>query len=939
MNKKLIEVALPLEVINEASKPETENPFLKGHPRSLHNYWARTPLSVCRAVLFASLVDDPSSHPEEFPTESDQERERQRLFRILEDLVKWENTSNEDVLARARAEIMQSTGGNPPPVLDPFCGRGSIPLEAQRLGLETHASDLNPVAVLITKALIEIPPRFANRPPVHPDQDRELAERKWRRAEGLAEDVRYYGEWMRDEAKKRIGHLYPKVHVTPEMAEGRDDLKPYVGRDLTVIAWLWARTVKCPNPACGAQMPLVRSFWLSKKKGKKARVEPIVDREKKAVRFEVRVGDGEAPNPPKVGRGAKFRCLVCGETAEDQHIKDEGAAGRMGARLMAIVAQADRGLVYLSPTSEQAETARSAKPRWKPEEAVAYDPRNIWCRDYGLATFADLFTDRQLVALTTFSDLITEVREKVRSDAIAAGMPDDGIPLAAGGTGAPAYADAVALFLAFSVSRLTDYSNAMCTWNPTNGNVRDLFQRQAIPMAWDFAEANVLDSLTIASTANWVADGLRHVPTTTAAGSVVQSDARELKQEIAHSVIVCTDPPYYDNISYADLSDFFYVWLRRGLHDVFPDLLSTVLTPKANELVATPYRFGGSRDEARETFRDGFRTVFSELSDLQDRDYPMIVYYAYRQEEESRGKRASTGWETMLDGLVSAGFQVTATVPLRTTKKARSVARGTNALASTIVISCRVRGSNAPRTTRREFIMSLKQELPAAIRRLQQENIAPVDLAQAAIGPGMAIFSNYREVLEADGSQMSVRTALALINQELDEILAEQEGDYDPDTRWALSWFEQYGLSEAEYGVAETLSKAKNTSVSGLVDAGILRSGSGKVRLLGIDELSPDWDPSSDSRLTMWEIAHHLVRLLRSDGEGAAADVLRQVGPVAESARDLAYRLYQICERKGWAQEALGYNGLVVSWPEIVRQASESPQARGKQQGFDFARG
>jgi len=478
--KKLIGVALPLEAINKESAREKS--IRHGHPSTLHLWWARRPLAACRAVLFSSLVDDPSSHPNRFPTEEAQEQERQRLFRILEDLVKWENTNNEEVLDRAREEILKSTDGNPPPVLDPFCGGGSIPLEAQRLGLEAHASDLNPVAVLITKALIEIPPKFAGKPPVHPKQDRELAERKWKRAEGLAEDVRYYGEWMRTQAEEQIGHLYPKVTVTAEMSENRPDLTPYVGRDLTVIAWLWARTVKCPNPACGAEMPLVRSFWLSKKKGKQAWVEPIVNAARKTVAFEIRTGNGEPQEAPKVGRGAKFRCLVCRQTAEDQHIKKEGKVGRMGARLMAIVAEGDRGRVYLPPLPEHEEAASEAQPMWKPDAPLAYDPRAIWCTLYGLETFGDLFTDRQLVALTTFSDLVKEARVRVRQDAIAAGLPNDGIHLADGGTGTQAYADAVATYLAFVVNRQANRGCTISFWDNTSQKVQQAFARQAIPM-------------------------------------------------------------------------------------------------------------------------------------------------------------------------------------------------------------------------------------------------------------------------------------------------------------------------------------------------------------------------------------------------------------------------------------------------------------------------
>ncbi len=949
--KKLIEVALPLVAINKESAREKS--IRHGHPSTLHLWWSRKPLSTSRAVLFASLVDDPSSHPEQFPTQADQERERQRLFRILEDLVKWENTNNEEVLGRARAEIMRSTDGNPPAVLDPFCGGGSIPLEAQRLGLQAYASDLNPVAVLITKALIEIPPKFTDRPPVHPAQDHELAERNWKRAEGLAEDVRYYGEWMRDEAKRRIGHLYPKVRVTAEMAEGRDDLEPYVGRNLTVIAWLWARTVKCPNPACGAEMPLTNKWWLSKKKGKKAWVEPIVDGEKKTVRFAVRAGEGEAPDGTVNRRGA--RCIVCGEPVPFDHVRAEGQAGRMGARLMAVVAEGDRARVYLAPTPEQEEVARSAVPEWKPDTDLPERALGFRIQTYGMTRHADLFTDRQLVALTTFSDLIADVREKVLKDATAAlsampstaqvgGMSDDNVPLVNGGTGAQAYADAVATYLALLIDKQADLGNALNRWEPVAQCPRQLFGRQAIPMIWDFAEGNPLGN----SSGSWVVllSNMRQSFESSLfsfdralGGSAKLVDAVPALQD-SDNILISTDPPYYDNIGYADLSDFFYVWLRKSLGKIYPNLFATVLTPKSEELVATPYRFNGGKNEAKEFFEQGLAKVFVQMYRVQHPDYPLTLFYAFKQaESQGDGEVASTGWETMLTGLLRSGFSITGTWPMRTEMGSRMVGQGTNALASSIVLVCRPRPEDAPRTTRREFILSLKQELPKAIRQLQRENIAPVDLAQAAIGPGMAIFSGYREVLEADGSAMTVRTALALINQELDEILAEQEGDYDPDTRWAIAWFEQYGLNEAEYGVAETLSKAKNTSVSGLVDAGILESGSGKVRLLGVNELSTDWNPSTDSRLTMWEIAHHLVRLLHTDGEGAAANVLRSVGPMAESARDLAYRLYQICERKGWAQEALGYNALVVSWPEIVRQTAASPQERSEQEGFDFARG
>lgn len=912
--KKLIEVALPLEAINKESAREKS--IRHGHPSTLHLWWARRPLAACRAVLFASLVDDPSAHPEQFPSEEEQERERQRLFRIIEQLVKWENSSNEEVLAKARAEILRSTDGAPPPVLDPFCGGGSIPLEAQRLGLEAHASDLNPVAVLITKALIEIPPKFAGMAPVNPSARDKLATGGWRGARGLAEDVRYYGAWMREQAQARIGHLYPKVELPSE----------HGGGEATVIAWLWARTVRCPNPACGAQMPLVRSFSLSTKKGKQASVEPIIDAEAKTVRFAVRRGVGVPPEGTVNRRGA--RCIVCGDSVGFDHIRDEGKAGRMGAQLMAIVAEGQRGRVYVAPNEEHATVAGSAQPDWTPDSDLPEQALGFRVQAYGMTKHSDLFTDRQLVALTTFSDLVGEAREGVLADAEAV-WPE---VAAASGTAAKAsdYADAVATYLGFAIDRAADRGSTICSWDssPKMEALRNTFARQAIPMTWDFAEGNPFSD----SSGNWnnntewaamVVDRL--VPA--AEGSAKQLDATAAVVEVSGPA-VSTDPPYYDNIGYADLSDFFYVWLRRSLKDVYPDLFATLLTPKKQELVATPYRFGGSRKEAQAFFEQGLGAAFAHIRSEGNPDYPVTVYYAFKQAESDGGRdgvqTSSTGWETMLSGLLRSGFAVTGTWPMRSEMGNRPVASGTNALASSIVLVCRPRQEDAPLATRREFQAALRSELPDALRHLQHGNIAPVDLAQASIGPGMAVFSRYSKVMDADGSAMSVRSALGLINQALGELLAEQEGEFDADTRYAIAWFEQSGLENGDFGVAEVLSKAKDTSVAGLVRAGVLESKAGKVRLLRRDELPDDWDPVADKRPTVWEMTQHLIKQLDA-GEVAAAALARQLGGNAEVARDLAYRLYVICERKKWASEALAYNSLVVAWPEILRLAGQQP--------------
>ena len=936
--KKLIEVALPLEAINKACAREKS--IRHGHPSTLHLWWARRPLAAARAVIFAQMVDDPSSLPDLFPTEQKQEKERQRLFKIIEDLVLWENTTNETVLQAAREEIWASwrracaeNADHPrakelfdrkklPAFHDPFAGGGALPLEAQRLGLESYASDLNPVAVLINKAMIEIPPKFAGKPPVNPDSRNDKAAKLkiWKDAQGLAEDVRFYGQWMRDEAQKRIGHLYPQIEVTDEMSKVRPDLKKYVGQKLTVIAWLWARTVKSPNPAFAkVDVPLASSFMLSTKVGKEAYVEPVI--ENGGYRFTVKVGkpkDAEgAKNGTSAGKRAAFKCVMSGTPLSYDYIRAEGRAGRMGARLMAIVADGDRGRVYLSPTSEMEAIALTAQPTWKPDT-----PMHGKCRvnvsNYGFDVYGDLFTPRQLVALTTFSDLVGEARELIKRDAISAGLPDDKKPLHDGGTGATAYADAVGVYLAFAVSKMTNIGSSIASWMSDRGAFRETFARQAIPMTWDFAEANTFadtgGSFTIAIDKGAMA--IDAFPSSTIA-TAAQVDAAS--QTVSAGKVVSTDPPYYDNIGYADLSDFFYVWLRRSLRPVFPELFATLAVPKAEELVATPYRHG-SKEKAETFFLDGMTQAMHRLAEQSHPAFPVTIYYAFKQAESDEADgTTNTGWDTFLAAVIEAGFAISGTWPMRTEGSGRMIAMGTNALASSIILVCRQRSSTASTATRREFITALKAELPAALANLQRGNIAPVDLAQAAIGPGMAVYTRYAKVLDAEGKPLSVRAALSLINQTLDEALAEQEGDFDADSRWALTWFEQSGFAEGEYGLAEQLSKSKNTSVAGMVEAGILESKRGKVRLYRAEELPHGWDPTTDSRLTAWEIVHHLIRVLASGGESAAGELVAKLGAKAETGRELCYRLYTMCERKKRATDALAYNGLVQSWSEIMR--------------------
>ncbi|MDR1967735.1 MAG: DUF1156 domain-containing protein [Burkholderiaceae bacterium] len=1195
--KKLIEVALPLDAINIAAAREKS--IRHGHPSTLHLWWARRPLAAARAVIFAQMVNDPGyQQGGGFRYGVNKEKaqaERERLFKIIEDLVQWENTNNEEVLERARAEIRRSWREvcelnkshpqaaelfNPdklPAFHDPFAGGGALPLEAQRLGLESYASDLNPVAVTINKAMIEIPPRFAGRAPVGPHvgaglvpaqarattrvapTEGNLFEDDWSGAKGLAEDVRRYGSWMRAEAEKRIGHLYPQVEITADMVKARPDLKPLLGQKLTVIAWLWARTVKSPNPAFShVEVPLASTFVLSSKAGKEAYVQPVVEGD--GYRFTVKVGTPpeEAKGGTTAGKRAAFICLLSKSPIDYNHIRAEGKAGRMGQRLMAIVAEGARGRIYLPPTDEQIAMAQSARPEWSPEMDLPNNPRDFKTPNYGLTKFGDLFTPRQLLALTTFSDLVSEAIEKCRQDYLgarasrphssiheagkmpalpamlpgwhsrgylphfeggeipqsitfrlhdslpqslleqwreewSAGVPPacgqdgrapsqterrrridaaldaaygacwlrdpniaqvveqalchfdgqryrlhswcimpnhvhvlmtplhdyslssilhtwksftakeankhlrregafwqaeyfdrvirndehfnkvveyiennpvkaglcvcaqdwkfgsgarpswpqagetpalpDEISLDAGGRGALAYAQAVGVYLAFAISKVANIGSSIASWMNDRGAFRETFARQAIPMVWDFAESNPFADAggSLGSAIDKGAMTVRDFPKT-GAGQAEQADAQT--QRLSYRKLISTDPPYYDNIGYADLSDFFYVWLRRSLKSIYPSLFATLAVPKAEELVATPYRHGG-KEQAEKFFLDGMTQALHNLAQHAHSAFPVTIYYAFKQSEtKNESGTSSTGWETFLEAVLKAGFSLSGTWPVRTEGAGRMIASGTNALASSIVLVCRQRAADAPTISRREFLRELNATLPEALAemtgsagvspasgqdgRAPHSPVAPVDLSQAIIGPGMAIFSQYAAVLEADGSPMRVKTALQLINRYL------AEDDFDPDTQFCLHWFEQQGWATGKYGEADVLARAKGTSVGGLQISGVVDSSKGELRLLKWAEMSRDWSPESDARLPIWEALHQLIRALNQDGESAAGSLLARMPARAEPIRALAYRLYTLCERKGWAEEARAYNELVTAWSAIERAAGEA---------------
>lgn len=933
IRKKLIEVSIPLVDINAESAREKS--IRHGHPSTLHLWWARRPLAAARAVLFAQLVDDPSSNPE--LTEEQQKAERERLHGIIRRLVKWENINDEALMREAHEEILKSTGGNPPKILDPFAGGGSIPLEAQRLGLEAHASDLNPVAVLINKSLIEIPPKFAGRPPVFPGAaDTVLGE--WPGATGLAEDVRRYGAWILERAKERIGNLYPDALVVDQ--KSRPEVKA------TTIAWIWARTVTCPNPACGIEMPLVRSWWLGKKPGKEAFVVPTIvgDAETpRGRRVEFTIGHDKSRGPTASTDGTVKRqgavCLACGSAVEFKYVREESRAKRMGSRLMAIVAEGDRRRIYLPPNDEHLAAASKGSPMGVPSGNIFNWPGRINVYTYGMTKFSDLFTNRQQVALTTFSDLVGEAREEVLKDGVVSGLPS-GPRFAEGGAGAEAYADAVATYLALSVSRATSTNSSLCRWrsDPSKESVNDTFSRQALPMIWDYAEGNpfVDGPPSPLWGCAFIAKTLEGLPTSVA-GTAEQADAAARSYA---EYVVSTDPPYYDNIGYSDLSDYFYVWLRRTLREVHPSLFASMLVPKAEELVANPYRHNG-RAGAEAFFESGFERVFARARANASEDFPITVYYAFKQAElESEGV-ASTGWATVLEGMIREGWTITATWPVRTEMPNRMIASGTNALASSIVLVLRPRHQTAGQTSRRGFVAALKRELPDALEEMRQGAIAPVDLAQATIGPGMAVFSRFQRVVENDGSDMSVKTALALINQVLDEVLAEQEGDLDSDTRFCLKWYEQYGWTKASFGDADVLARAYNTSVRGLADAGVLTQGDGVVQLVRPHELPGSWNPLTDHRISAWEVTLQLARVLSAEDGGiqAAAKLMAAAGSRSEvdveSVQRLAYRLYEMTQ-KSRPDDARLFNLLGGSWSDLTEAAGRVRLGAAVQGSFDF---
>jgi putative DNA methylase len=949
--KKLIEVSLPLEAINVASAREKS--IRHGHPSTLHLWWARRPLAACRAVLFAQLVDDPSAWPGRYPfpeIANDEEAERKRLHRIIERMVPWEASNDEAILNEARWEIARSVawglGEEPParddgraildylqtkapPVYDPFSGGGSIPLEAQRLGLRACGSDLNPVAVLIGKALVEIPPKFAGLPPVNPKARAEAAHgqlRAWKGAQGLAEDVRYYGQWMRDEAERRIGKIYPAATLND-------------GSNATVIAWLWARTVRSPDPAAkGALVPLISSYIVSNKEKKKVWIKSVIDQSAPdGYRFTLEDGlpneqrEAELSSGTKSGRGT-FTCILTGASIPGDYIKSEFQAGRSSSRLMCMVVESTGGRKYLPPDPRQEAAAMVELPDVDAiAQDVAKDPRALTPILYSLDRFDKLFTNRQLVALTTFSDLVGVARENALAHASLAGLKDDTVGLHAGGTGAAAYADAIATYLAFAVDKAADRNTTLCAWETKMDRMRNTFGRQALSMVWDFTETNPLSGAggDIAGTAVAVFEVLSKL-NFSGFGSIANINASRNSFPI-RPIVISTDPPYYDNIGYADLSDFFYVWLRRSLVSVWPDLFRRLAAPKEGELVALSYRHN-SKEKAEAYFMNGMGEALAAMRKASTDPEPLTIYYAFKQSELVSEGIVSAGWASFLQAVVDAGLVVDGTWPMRTELASRMRGLGSNALASSIVLVCRKRADGASTATRSEFLRALKRDMPDAVDKIRKAGVGPVDMPQSVIGPGMGVFTRYTNVLEDDDSLMGVKTALALINRVWGEIENDLDANFDPETQVALAWFATYGFDARASGDLITLANAKNIPIESLFRSGVFENLHGKAGLIPRERLDRDWSPATDKTVTIWECVQHTARVLRAEDGGAeaAAKLVAAMGAKAEDARALAYRLYEIASQKAWAAEALVYNELAQEWAHLDTLAADmSRGARG----------
>jgi putative DNA methylase len=884
--RKLIEVALPLDEINAACKADKDRKT--GTIRNLHKWFAPMPLPAWRALLFATLIDAPGN-----------EADRAQLLDIIKRLVKHgaDLPDNAD-LAEATQVLSEAWNGETPVVMDPFCGGGSTLVEAQRLGIQSLGSDLNPVPALVSRTLTELLPAQHGLPPTHPPESHTQAlfghSSVAQDYEGLAEDFRYYATGVLDKVRETTKENYP-------LRQGENP-----------VAWIWARTARCVNPACGIRTVLVTTWWLSKKPGDLAWIEHTVADGQVHLRVVGNQASGSPPEPPKAPRGTTFQCLACGSLVSDSQLIEQGRRGEIGYRLLAVAATVDGRRVYRDPLPGEESTALAVRiPDDLPNVAQSDDTRSFSGPRYGFPNFTDLFMPRQLATLSAFAD------ETARLYAT----------LLMGGTN-EARATAIVTLLGLAVGQLALVGSTETRWRlrvAAHAKAEGAFSRNDLRLNWDFAEtyfasASVGDWLETVNSMIRAFEYAAH-----GVGKVLKADARVARAD--RPALVATDPPYFDAIDYADLSDFFYIWHRRALRGIHPDLYSTVATPKSGELIASARRHHNDKDAAREYFVEGFTQTFGNLSRSLHPDLPLVVVYASK---EQRAGDEETRWSAILTAILAAGLEVTSTWPIHGTGSSRMIGIGANAVASYIVMTCRPRPSGAGATSLNEFARTLRRELGPAVRDLQSSSILPIDLAQAAMGPGMQIFSRYREILDQNGRRVPVEQALRLINQALSEILDEQEGELDPESRFAVRWWEQHHWEPGPFGDADKAARPLGIAVEDVVAAQIAAADVGTVRLAGRGSLNRDWQPAADSRPTAWEAVHHLAdRLIDGGGELDAARLMADLGDFRDSAMALVYRLHDIAARRGWTDDQERYNALIHSWADLVKLgASQSAAER-----------
>lgn len=880
---KLIEVALPLDEINAACKAYKDRKV--GTIRNIHKWFAAMPLPAWRALLFAALIDDPET-----------DNQRIYLLDVIKRLVaNGADLPDVDTLEEAKALLCKQFPDGLPAVMDPFCGGGSTLVEAQRLGLSTVASDLNPVPVLISRTLTDLLPKVMGQAPIALTAETAASNELFPMSSsapiafaGLNADVSKYSQRVVARARASLASRYTS----------------FAGE--APIAWLWARTTKCPNPACGLETFLMTSLWICKKKGDLAWFVPQVTKGEIVLEVVSRQKSGEPPLSPKSGRGAVFRCLSCDGTLTEDWIIERGSRHEIGERLVCVVAETTNGRIYRAPSDSEIRAGAEVPDVVDfPDVPLPDIPRWFSGPRFGFTTQQDLYTPRQRLVLATFADLIAEVYSEVIEDG-----------------GSRDWAAAVTTLMGLALGKMAQANSRQVRWNTAVSGApkaEPAFGQNDMPMLWDFVETYPFGS-SVGSFLGIIKDQARAARyVVKGEGVAVRKDARDVAAD--RPTLIATDPPYFDAIGYADLSDYFYLWHRRALRHVHPDLYMTVAVPKTGELTAVPAHHNNSASAAKSYFIEGFTQTFNALKDALGEDLPLIVVYASKEQKGGAGEE--TRWSSILSAIVAAELEITGTWPIHGATVARLIGNQTNAIASYIVMVCRPRLADAQTCSLAEFNRALRRELPPAVRDLQAASILPVDLNQAALGPGMRIYSRYRAVLDQSGAVVPVDQAIRLIDVARSEVLEEQEGDLDPESRFAVRWWETFGWAVASFDEAGKAARPLGISVEEVARVQVVTSRANKVQLLGADQLDRSWTPSDDVRPTAWKAVHHLAdRLIDGGGELEAAQLMAVLGKLQESSRALVYRLHDIAAKKGRKADQERYNALINSWTELVRLAS-----------------